>query len=392
MRKSLLLATWLIGSLSPCSGQASHSHFRLYWTDRGINSYNDLTSVTGNQPLVIRMPGDKDLPQSDSDWNTWAAQKVPEISNFVSQQQAGGATSAEILTAMNMQTGGYLLDSARLAQVETFMGAVGRAINQVKSNTQGLEVDGAFGSDGGQAITDISLGLSGENSNPLDNLVQINSRGSVEHTIDSCDVLPACTVVVSKADLPSSEMGMGDQFRRVANRAYAQEVYDDTGGEVNVIEADPNGWYLPLYFGSHVDLSSHVKLENQVAQEQTFKYRQYLGDGKWSDWQTTTGPDLLKQLLSNTNTSKQNHFDKLLKDAQSKSAKQDEEIRKLQRQIDNANKQLDAFNNNVVGGQSSLPLSIPVGWIPCVCPAAHPNAGILVGNTRWHTPLLHCPQ
>src|SRR5262249_38153450 len=37
-------------------------------------------------------------------------------------------------------------------------------------------------------------------------------------------------------------------------------------------------------------------------------------------------------------------------------------------------------------------LQIPDGWIRCMCPADHPNAGLLFDGVRYHTPLLRCPR
>jgi hypothetical protein len=34
--------------------------------------------------------------------------------------------------------------------------------------------------------------------------------------------------------------------------------------------------------------------------------------------------------------------------------------------------------------------AIPAGWVPCECPATHPNAGLLIDGQRWHTSALNC--
>ena len=37
-----------------------------------------------------------------------------------------------------------------------------------------------------------------------------------------------------------------------------------------------------------------------------------------------------------------------------------------------------------------LKRAIPSGWVPCTCPATHPNAGLLIDGQRWHTSALDC--
>ena len=116
-------------------------------------------------------------------------------------------------------------------------------------------------------------------------------------------------------------------------------------------------------------------------------------------WLRTQEKIARETLPSRTSDATDAEFNKLLGQAQSKKQSSDRERDDLHNQLRDLNQQmtnLDAESTKAQANASEPPATssppIPPGWVPCTCPADHPNAGILVGGTRYHTPLLKCPQ
>jgi hypothetical protein len=268
--------------------------FVIYWTDRGINSIDNSSPVIGGPKTVpIRMPSDKELPQDPIAWEAWAQHKATEIGSFLKQTQALGANDIEVLSQMDMKTGGYFADTERLQNVEYFMRYLGEAIDKVKVQ-QNADVIGAFGSEGSDAFVKASNALSAAGENPVYKAALLNGRASVQDTVDACGLLPGgCTIVTNKTgDYPALEMTMGDQFRRIANRNYAMEAADQSGGKITVVDTDAKGLYLPIR-----GLSSHVMIMNGQDRTKINKMRVYQA-GKWSDWQSVDGDSLFANILN----------------------------------------------------------------------------------------------
>jgi hypothetical protein len=89
-------------------------------------------------------------------------------------------------------------------------------------------------------------------------------------------------------------------------------------------------------------------------------------------------------------------------------ANDDEELRKLRADAADFERQLRATRDGIArefvrATEAARPIVIPetgsgptvrvpADWVPCQCPNQHPNAGLLVNGTRWHSPLLFCRE
>ena len=93
-------------------------------------------------------------------------------------------------------------------------------------------------------------------------------------------------------------------------------------------------------------------------------------------------------------------FTNLLEKARSLNQTVDNERDNLHNQLGDLNRQMTNLDTEFTSAQisareqpaASSPAVPPGWWVKCTCPADHPTAGILVGTTRWHSPLILCPK
>jgi len=327
-----------------------------------------------------------------------------------------------------------------------FAGAVGQAIYKVQKDFEGtdstLTVDVKAGSNGGRTLPDAIVDLAQQDMTFVSGVDLVDSRGGIAHTEAMMEVVGPANVRIfnTLGDAPAFPEIAGGST--IANRDVAHQIKQDFP-DVREFDTQPaNGDILSSIPGANHNMLMEPDSPPILLKEFTgFGYTEpkfFLNPTQAllnPDGSGLKAPDSIDASARSMNVfggngadqvaspqpsqdgnsvlvngAAETDFTKLLDQAQSRNQSIDSEISALRGQLRDQNSEMTNLDNEFIRAQAdrtqseafdkataqfALPLpqpTIPSSWVPCTCPADHPNAGLLVNGVRWHTPLLNCPR
>ncbi len=271
---ALIFACLLIWGNSEVSAQESgKKKITIYWTDRGINTYQDYERRNSTNfgsdftPIFPVSEGGRILVLMDDVQNLPRDEYEKVLGERIQTAIDDGATEIEIRTVQYINTLGYF-DDVTQDDVTTFTTDFLLNLNAViqKKSDYEFNVQGFVGSNGGNtSVRSIPL-LADHNLNPVGSLVVFSSRGSEQDTQATIDTLQGrVTIVVEVGDFWSIDN---------ANDRDTAMRLKDANPEIRVYIIDTNPDHMNINpFRYHI---AGMTYEGEVI------VREYLGSGRFS--------------------------------------------------------------------------------------------------------------
>ena len=282
----------------------------LYWTDSGISPWlkgeptknmklgDDfgthninpiILDVDKRGQLLIPMPSDKDLPETDQQWNELSKKIYTELKGKIDRGLKNGVKDFELRTVQNINVPGYFYSSKRQKKVTGFIKAYNEALYMVKedltSSGNNVKVKGIWGSNGGYAAAKV---LSESNRISVDRGVLVDARAYKQDVKSLYYKLNGKLSIINTAgDAPS----LGDM---VANHNASKSLKRELPN-LRVIWSDAKG--LDIF------IKQHIKSLNPESQ---LKIKEYNGNG-YNKLGIMKGGDLIKTLLMDSKIASSKH-------------------------------------------------------------------------------------
>ena len=265
-----------------------HEPVNIYLTGRGIlQQGKPKIGVVANSIVVSVDVRPEATPKAD-----WIKDVSNQINNQLPKARQTGR-AIEVLSIQNVGRKDHLFNNGHERQAEELAEDISEAVVSVRRNAE-VNVYGIYGSNSTRTFAVTSLSTSQGTPRPVDRVVLLDGRAIGADVLAACAGLSSCTQIVSRGDYPSTD--------RIANLIVAEEAFDDSGysliqpedvgtsfnprRNLRLLYVDRNGFD---FLGT-----SHVK---SMQVNEVVRVKEYLGNGKWTDWKSLTDQQLLQEAV-----------------------------------------------------------------------------------------------